>query len=76
MANDPRRFPIPQNLVPVQLPHTPTGAEVAEVEKVRGMQIRKDAVALAVEFRKTFDGDVGGLMVCAERIEAFILGTE
>lgn len=63
-------------MVPIQIPHTPTSAEVAEVEKVRGMQIRKDAMALAVQH---FAGEVVDdqhLIDVASAIELFILGTE
>lgn len=69
----PAGMPQPQ-LVQVPIQRPPTAEERAEVELVRGMQVRKDAVALAVEHHR---GDVcvdAVLLTTAVTIARYILG--
>ena len=65
--------PFQPGMVPVQVPRQPTDAERREVEQVRSMQVRKDAVALAVEHYRGTGEDGTSLLTLAEAVARFIL---
>ncbi len=63
-------------LVPVQVPRAPTEAEKAEAERVRDMQVRRDAVGLAVQRLTGTEATREHVITLARDIAAFILTGE
>ena len=61
---------LPAGLVPMQVQRPPTDAERAEVEKVRSMQVRKDAVTLVVQAGLGTTDATGVALVEAARLVA------
>ena len=63
-------------LVPVQVPRGPTEAERAETERVRDMQVRRDAVGYAVQRLTGTEATRDQLILLAHSIASFILTGE
>ena len=74
MRQPPPSMPMmPGPIQQVQIPRAPTAADVAEVEKVRGMQARTKALELAISAVERQSVEAEGLVTLASLFALFIL---